>query len=109
MDAYSISTSLPDPKSDLENDDSNGTRNEESDVTALGAVEAKNYYVSVMWYDYRNGDTDDSGKWQAQFAMSGQYIGRGNIWIKSNGDYNNVHTSSAIQATMPYSKNGGIE
>ena len=41
--------------------------------------------------------------------MSGQYIGRGNIWIKSNGDYNNVHTSSAIQATMPYSKNGGIE
>ena len=109
MDAYSISTSLPDPKSDLENDDPTGTRNEESEVTALGEVKAETYYVSVMWYDYRNGGTNDNGQWQAQFAMSGQYVGLGDIWIDSNGDYNTVYTSSAIQAIMPYSKNGGIE
>ncbi len=109
MDAYSLSTSLPNPKSDLENDDPTGTRNEESDVTALGQVEPGTYYVSVMWYDYRNGGNNDNGRWQAQFAMSGQYFGTGDIWIETNGDYNNVYTSSAIQAIMPYGKNGGVE
>lgn len=102
MDAYAISTSLPNPKTDLENDDLLGDRNEESEVVALGTVEATTYNMSVMWYDYREGETNDNGQWQAQFNMSGQYIGKGNIWIRTNGDYNNVWTSDVIQATMAY-------
>lgn len=109
MSAYCISTSLPDPKRDIENDDPLGNRNEESEITALGTVEPTTYNMSVMWYDYRNGGDNDDGKWQAQFAMSGQYIGVGNTWISSDGDYNSVYISSAIQATMSYGKNGGIE
>lgn len=109
MDAYAISTSLPNPKTDLENDDLLGDRNEESEVVALGTVEATTYNMSVMWYDYREGETNDNGQWQAQFNMSGQYIGKGNIWIRTNGDYNNVWTSDVIQATMAYGKNGGVE
>lgn len=107
MDAYAISTSLPNPKSDLENDDVFGSRNEESEVTALGTVSAKTYSMSVMWYDYRNGDTNDNGKWQCQFCMSGQYVNVLGAWVPSNGDYNTVRQSSAIQATLTYSKNGG--
>ena len=109
MDAYAISTSLPNPKTDLENDDLLGDRNEESEVVALGTVEETTYNMSVMWYDYREGETNDNGQWQAQFNMSGQYIGKGNIWIRTNGDYNNVWTSDVIQATMAYGKNGGVE
>jgi len=109
MDAYAISTSLPNPKSDLENDDTLGDRNEEAEVVALGTVQATTYSMSVMWYDYRAGGNNDNGEWRLQFNMSGQYIGSGSIWIPSNGDYNNVWTSSAVQATMPYGKNGGVE
>lgn len=109
MDAYAISTSLPNPKSDLENDDLLGNRNEESEVVALGTVEATTYNMSVMWYDYREGETNDNGQWEVQFNMSGQYIGKGNLWIKTNGDYNNVWTSDVVQATMVYGKNGGSQ
>lgn len=109
MDAYAISTSLPNPKSDLENDDLLGTRNEEAEVTALGAVTAKTYSMSVMWYDYRDGDANDNGEWLCQFNMSGQYVKVLGVWIPSNGDYNNVRQSTAIQATLPYSKNGGTK
>lgn len=63
----------------------------------------------TMWEDFRDGGDNDNGQWQVQFCMSGQYIGSGNIWIESNGDYNTVYTSNLIQAVMPYGKNGGIE
>lgn len=109
MDAYAISTSLPNPKSDLENDDVFGTRNEEAEITALGTVSATTYSMSVMWYDYRDGDASDNGKWQCQFCMSGQYVKVLGQWIPSFGDYNTVRQSSAIQATLPYSKNGGTK
>ena len=97
MDAYSISTSLPNPKTDLENDDLGGTRNEESEVVALGTVSASYYYMSTYWNDYRSGGSSDSGKFQAQF----------NISEKGVIDYNNMTTSSRIQATIPYGTQGG--
>ena len=47
MDAYAIYTSLPNPKTDLENDDVLGDRNEESEVVALGSVEASTYFMTT--------------------------------------------------------------
>ncbi len=111
MDAYQIYTSLPDPKTDLENDDILGNRNEESEVVVLGSVVAnKEYYMTTCWDDYRSGGEYDSGQWQVQFAMSGRYIGKGSIWIPTfAGDYNTVYYAEKIQATMNYGIYGGIE
>ena len=119
MDAYSIATSLPNPKSDLENDDLFGDRNEESEVVALGTVSARTYYMSTKWYDYRTGGSDHNGEWRAQFHMSGQYLPAGLIgkyttsdgrkWNASSNDYNAVWISSINQAIMTYGKNGGTQ
>ena len=97
MDAYTIVSDLPDPKYDLENDDLFGTRNEESEVVALGKVEAKNYYVITGWNDLRDGSSGCSGHWNCQFAMSQKGI----------SDYNNLTQSSRVQATINYGNTRG--
>lgn len=91
IDAYSITSSLPNPKYDLEDDNFDG-ENEESEVVVLGTVSASSYNCYTYWNDYRDGDPGDSGKIQAQFAMS----------TKGFFDYNNIIQSSAIQATITY-------
>lgn len=97
MDAYTIVSDLPDPKYDLENDDLFRTRNEESEVVALGKVEAKNYYVITGWNDLRDGSSGCSGHWNCQFAMSQKGI----------SDYNNLTQSSRVQATINYGNTRG--
>lgn len=112
MDAYLIYTSLPNPKEDYEDDLSDSDeRKEESEVVALGEVEATTYFMTTWWVDYRNSNANDKGQWQVQFAMSGQYVGlpNTNIWIGSNGDYNNVTTANIVQAIMKYGIRGGVE
>lgn len=95
ISATSIRSDLPDPKYDLESDF--GVDNEESEVVALGAVSATNYYMRTTWNDYRDGGTDDSGKIQAQFAMS----------TKGLSDYNNCVQSDVVQSTINYGDNLG--
>lgn len=97
MDAYAIVSNLPDPKYDLENDDTFGTRNEESEAVALGTVKAQEYYVKTSWDDLREGNDDDRGSWQCQFSMSKKGI----------SDYNTFVQSDVIQATISYGKTAG--
>jgi len=97
MDAYSVSSTLPNPKTDIENDDWFGNRNEESEVVALGTVSAKEYNMITWWDDYRSGGSTDNGRWQCQFSMS----------EKGWSDYNNVIQSDVIQATVNYGKTSG--
>lgn len=94
VNAYSISTNLPDPKTDLENDNPEvDTFNEESEVVALGRVEAGvNYSMATYWNDYRNGDSGDSSTIQAQFNMSNK------PWWSA--DYNNCYTAGSVQASL---------
>lgn len=97
MDAYAMASNLPDPKFDMENDDFFGTRNEESEVVALGTVAAQSYYVKTSWNDLRSGGSTDNGKWQCQFSMSKKGI----------SDYNTFVQSDVIQATVKYGKYAG--
>lgn len=84
--AYSITTNLPDPQKDMENDDLFGDRNEEAEVTALGAVSAdKEYYMNVNWTDYRDGST--GGSWGAKAELSSKGLLDYNV-----EDYKYLHT-----------------
>lgn len=92
MDAYSISTTFPNPVTDLENDDILGNRNEEAEVVALGAIQGNTpYYVTVLWHDYRTGNTSDQGQWNVNAELS----------KKSIIDYNVISGmwSSVVQLT----------
>lgn len=98
MDAYAITSNLPDPKFDMENDDWFDSRNEESETVALGQVVSnKKYYMTTKWEDLRNGNSGDSGRWQCQFSMS----------KKGWSDYNTFVQSSEVQATINYGTNAG--
>jgi hypothetical protein len=107
MSAYSVTSSLPNPKTDIENDDIFGNRNEESEVVALGTVQAQGYYMSTMWDDYRSGGSTDNGRWDCQFGVSGQYLKVGGVWIPSSGDYNAIMISDVNQASVSYGNNSG--
>lgn len=98
MDAYSITSNLPNPKFDMENDDIFGSREEESETVVLGTVKAnKEYYMKTKWEDLRSGEKKDDGQWQCQFGMS----------KKGWSDYNNYRISDVIQAIVKYGKNAG--
>jgi hypothetical protein len=100
MDAYSISTDLPNPVIDIENDDWFGSRNEEAEVVALGTVTNTSYYMSVLWDDYRTGANDDNGKWVINSQMSELGV----------SDYNVLQPSSDGSAwcqEKTYGKNSG--
>ncbi|GHV33116.1 hypothetical protein FACS18949_06210 [Clostridia bacterium] len=89
LDATAISSSLPDPHFDLEDDFIWDGKHEESEVVALGTVTAKQYYQSTQWDDLRNGS--HGGKWTVNFHESGQYLGAGTVWVYTGGgDYNTV-------------------
>lgn len=103
MSAYSIISNLPNPKYDLE-DDGSDYRYEESEVVALGQVEAKYYDVRTYWQDFRNGGYD-TGRWEVQFNVSAE--GYMPIVPDVHWDYNNFMTSGLIQAILHYGKYGG--
>lgn len=111
MHAVAFSTSLPNPKCDLENDDDAEVdeRNEEAEIVALGEVEDTSYYMYAYWYDYREGNSNDDGKWQVEFVMSGQYIGNGNLWFPSFGDYNTIRRKTGGEKFSSYGKYGGLK
>lgn len=95
--AYSVATNLPDPKTDIENDDLTGSRNEESEAVALGTVQAnKEYYMRTTWDDYRS-SSSDSGRFEVMFAMSAKGI----------SDYNNVVQAAQPQATINFGSTAG--
>ncbi|HOV28378.1 MAG TPA: hypothetical protein PK566_18745 [Pseudobacteroides sp.] len=98
MSAYSVSSTLPNPKTDIENDDFFGSRNEESEVVALGSVSVGTYNMVTYWDDYRSGGSTDNGTWQCQFGMSksGMF------------DYNNVLISDVVQAIVYFGNTSGM-
>jgi hypothetical protein len=99
MDAYSIITSLPNAKTDLENDDIFGNRNEEAEAIALDPVDSSTtYYVSVNWTDYRTGAESDAGQWNVNAELSQQGI----------NDYNTVDWSGCTFLTYGKTKGGGL-
>lgn len=92
IDAYTITSNLPSPKYDVEDNNYFG-ENDESEVVAQGALTSgKQYYMQTKWKDYRDGDSGDGGNIQAQFAMSKKGI----------SDYNNCTQSSVVQVINPY-------
>lgn len=98
--ATSVTSNLPNPKYDLENDNpmsGSGTvgdaYNEESETVALGVISAKKYSMTTYWNDQRSRLTSGSGRFLCQFGMS----------KKGLSDYNTVITSDVIQASVSYS------
>lgn len=94
MGAYSITTSLPNPKTDLEDNNSDG-RDDEAEAVALGKIEAGLYSMNVTWIDYRTGASTDNG----QFNVNAESSKKGVI------DYNVVDWEGCVQ--MTYGKNKG--
>ncbi|HHC3391974.1 TPA: hypothetical protein ACN7HJ_005302 [Klebsiella pneumoniae] len=97
ISATQVTTNLPNPKTDVEDNNFIGS-NDESEVTVLGTVASSTaYWMATKWKDQRDGDSGDSGKIQAQFAMS----------KKGLSDYNNCTQSTAVQHTFTYGDNRG--
>jgi hypothetical protein len=94
ISASVVSSNLPNPKYDLENDNY-VAEYDESEVVALGTVSATNYYMATTWNDYRDGGAGDSGTIQGQFSMSKAGF----------SDYNNCIQSSAVQEYITYGDN----
>lgn len=88
-------STLPNPKFDLEDDWGTGPQNEESEVVALGTVQAGvDYYFDTVWEDLRGGFPGYNGDIYVQFAMSSL----------GYSDYNNCTTAGAVQVINPYSQ-----
>lgn len=97
IDGDEVRTNLPNPKIDIEDNNFFG-EDDETEVTVLGTVVVgQTYYMESLWNDYRDGDSGDSGKVNAQFAMS----------AKGVSDYNNCVQSSVVQHVHTYGDNLG--
>lgn len=71
MDGYSITTSLPNPKTDLESNNPLGNAQDEADVVALGTIVAnKSYTMTVQWWDKRDGLSGSNGDWVVNAELS---------------------------------------
>ena len=93
--ATTISTSLPNPKTDIEANGGNYLN--ESEVMALGTIVAnKNYYMSTKWNDYR--PILSTNSWYVNAEISHQDF-------PPFGDYNTVDWSSCT--SLPYGPNQG--
>ena len=100
LDAYSTSyiyTNLPSPVKDVEDDgflsyDYPDGENEEAEVTATGTIASGTYYyVTVYWWDYRDGDSGDGGNIEVNFDMS-----------KKDGEYNVCQAGDGPQEENAY-------
>ena len=77
MDAYALTTTMPNPKIDLEtNWDVGDTRNE-AEVVALGDLSATTYNMRVQWDDWRQGSVFCYGGFYVNAEMSMQFFGIG--------------------------------
>lgn len=83
LDAYTITTSLPNPKTDIESDDLDGY-NEEADVVALDIPSATNYKMAVYWMDERDGKN------------SGEFVVNAELSEKGFIDYNTVDYKTCV-------------
>lgn len=65
-------TDLPNPKTDLENNDFVlDMIDDEAEVVALGTIEAnKDYTFRVRWIDHRSGGNDTDGRWVVNAELS---------------------------------------
>ncbi len=71
MVPYSVSTTLPNPKYDLENNDILGSRDDEAEIVALGEIiGGVMYEMTVFWTDYRTGASSDYGEWRINAELS---------------------------------------
>lgn len=87
MDAYSVTTTLPDPKTDLEGGETG--YNHESEAVAQGDLTAnKTYWMTTNWHDYR--PTSDNGK-------TGRWTANAELCAKGVGDYNTDDWESLTQ------------
>lgn len=104
VNAKSVTSNLPNPKYDIENDNpatatdvTGDYYNEESETVALGKITNKSYYMNTIWDDWRNSTSGAAGKFQCQYGMS----------KKGLIDYNTVITSDVIQSLVSYSSKKG--
>lgn len=98
MHATSVTSNLPNPKYDLENDNGNwDDYKEESETVALGTIEAQSYTMTTKWNDKRGKNGAYGGKFLCQYSMS----------KKGLSDYNTVIVADGIQATVSYCKERG--
>ena len=98
IDAYRVYSNLPLPRNEDTETNGFGWDNDESEVVTRGEVEKdKSYYMTTSWHDNRDGDTDDGGYIQAQFAMSD----------KGWKDYNNCIQSNTLQIYNAYGNDYG--
>lgn len=80
MDAYSVTTTLPNPKTDIEGGETG--YNHESEAVARGTLIAdKTYTMTTTWNDYRS-DTGSSG--------TGRWTANAELSFKSILDYNTL-------------------
>lgn len=97
IDGYTVYSTLPNPKTDIEDNSFFGD-NDETEVTALGTVKSgTTYYMTSYWGDERDGGTSDSGLIKGQFAMSQKG------WF----DYNNCMQAASVQIENSYGDNLG--
>lgn len=77
LNARRITSTLPNPKFDLENDlfsDSNNYQ-EEAEVVALGTIQAGvRYNTTVEWDDYRDGTLVELGHWNVNAELSAKGV-----------------------------------
>ncbi len=98
LNAFLISSNLPNAKRDLESDYGTHNYNEESEVVVLDPINSwKNYEMTTFWEDYRTGNINDGGNINVQFGMS----------IEGFSDYNTCLISSTVQVISPYGNSAG--
>lgn len=87
MDAYSVSTNLPNPKTDTEGGET--IYDHESEAVAQDKLTAnKTYTMTTRWHDYRSTtDTGETGRWTVNAEHSVRII----------ADYNTLEYDSLCQ------------
>lgn len=76
MDAYAITSTLPNYKPSMEANASDGfTYCNEAEAVAMGTIEANTYYnMYVYWHDYRTGTAASAGRWSINAESSALLI-----------------------------------
>lgn len=96
--AYSITSTAPNVKTDIETNSGHDYQNE-AEIVILGQLSAgENYDMSVSWYDYRKGYLSD------RFAVNAELSKKPSI---SGLDYNVVSGGWKTLASLYYGKNAG--
>jgi len=108
MECYSISTTLPNAYTDLEDNSgwfgsaflSSDGRNDEAEIVALLPPGSNtNYTMTVNWTDHRSGNEADAGSWAVNAEQS-SYNG-------ITGEYNVYNGNYLGMGGQPYSKYKG--